>query len=262
MVDFTAWTERESKTYQDAEMLASNWYERAAAAKIGWMTWKTNSSGKEYLFHGHDRAGNGTYLGERSAQTEARYTEFTAHKAEMDESERIARDEATKEGRFIRTVRLNRMPNGPAKVVRYFERAGLGESLLVVGTHALYAYESAAAVRFSPNLTATRDVDLLWDSRATIELAVTLEPAQQPGFYAVLKKIDKSFTISKEHSFRVTSASGLMVDFLMAEPDDGRKPVPKDPVRPMGLPGQQWLLDSPRYLPRIKNGLPTGQTAA
>jgi hypothetical protein len=36
-----------------------------------------------------------------------------------------------------------------------------------------------------------------------------------------------------------------MVDFLMAEPDDGRKPVLQDAVTPIGLPGQQWLMAAP-----------------
>jgi hypothetical protein len=243
MADFIPWTERESKTYQDAEMLASNWYARLDARKLGWMTWKTNPSGREYLFHGKDRAGNGAYIGPRSEETEAQLAQFKADKAEAEENE--ARDEATKEAKFIRAVRLNRMPNGPAKIIRSFERAGLGASLMVVGTHALYAYEVAGALRFSPNLTATRDVDLLWDSRVGIELAIDPQEAQQPGFMAVLKKIDKSFTVSMEHSFRVTSASGLMVDFLMAEPDDGRKPVLQDAVTPIGLPGQQWLMTAP-----------------
>ena len=145
----------------------------------------------------------------------------------------------------VRAVRLNRMPDGPAKIIRTLERAGFGRSLHVVGTHALYAYEVAASIRFAPDLTATRDIDLLWDSQAAMELAVTVEPEGRQGFLDTLKKIDSSFTVSMEHSFRVTSAKGLIVDFLMAEPDDGRRPAKGDKLRPIGLAGQRWLLASP-----------------
>lgn len=245
MQGFTPWTERETKVYQDAEMLASNWYARRDAQKTGWMTWKKNSAGKEYLFHGTDNAGNGKYLGARTAETEAQLDAFSREKSQLAEEERLARDETTKESRFVRAVRLNRMPDGPAKIIRTLERAGFGRSLHVVGTHALYAYEVAASIRFAPDLTATRDIDLLWDSQAAMELAVTVEPEGRQGFLDTLKKIDSSFTVSMEHSFRVTSAKGLIVDFLMAEPDDGRRPAKGDKLRPIGLAGQRWLLASP-----------------
>jgi hypothetical protein len=50
--------------------------------------------------------------------------------------------------------------------------------------------------------------------------------------------------VSVEHSFRVTRAQGLTVDFLMAEPDDGRRPKCGVRVRPIGLVGQSWLIGS------------------
>ena len=42
-------------------MIAEVMYSAADDATVhaGWMTWKKNATGKEYLFHGKDRAGNG-----------------------------------------------------------------------------------------------------------------------------------------------------------------------------------------------------------
>ena len=240
------WTGEESRAYQDAEMIAAAWYQArdALVPFSGWMTWKKNGGGKEYLFYGHDRAGNGQSLGVRSAETEARMQAFRDGKAAAQQREAALRAQVATQARFVRAARVNRMPRDAAKLLRVFERTPYRDALVVVGTHALYAYEAAAGVRFVPGLTATRDVDLLWDSKQQLEVGVGLLPDERPGFLDVLRQLDATFTVSAEHSFRVTSAQGLMVDFLMAEPDDGRKPKAGDKVRPIGMTGQSWLLGS------------------
>lgn len=227
-------------------MIAAAWYQArdALAPFAGWMTWKKNGGGKEYLFYGQDRAGNGQSLGVRSADTEARMQAFRDGKEAAQRREAGLRAQVATQARFVRAARLNRMPRDAAKLLRTFERTAYQGALTVVGTHALYAYEAAAGVRFVPGLTATRDIDLLWDSKQQLEVGVGLSEEQRPGFLEVLRQLDATFTVSAEHSFRVTSAQGLMVDFLMAEPDDGRKPKVGDKVRPIGLAGQAWLLGS------------------
>ena len=241
---FIPWSSQETRTFHDALMIAEALYGAAddAAAHAGWMTWKKNATGKEYLFHGRDRAGNGSLLGPRSAATEARYSEFQAAKTGAAERVSKLRAQTATQSKFIRAVRLNRMPRDAAKVLRFFERTAFADALLVIGTHALYAYESAAGGRFVPDLMATRDFDLLWDAKKNLEVSLTIPEDQREGFLDVLHKIDKTFTVSAEQSFRVTSAQGMTVDFLMPEPDDGRKPKRGDKVRPMGIKGQAWLL--------------------
>ena len=250
---FVPWSSQETRTFHDALMISEAMYGAAddAAAHAGWMTWKKNATGKEYLFHGKDRAGNGTLLGPRSTATEARYAEFQAAKTGAAERVSKLRAQATTQSKFIRAVRLNRMPRDAAKVLRFFERTAFADALLVIGTHALYAYETAAGGRFVPDSMATRDVDLLWDAKKNLEVSLTIPEDKREGFLDVLHKIDKTFTVSAEQSFRVTSAQGLTVDFLMPEPDDGRKPKrgdkvrPRDKVRQTGIKGQAWLLATP-----------------
>ena len=244
---FVPWNSQETRTFHDALMIAEALYSASddAAAHAGWMTWKKNATGKEYLFHGRDRAGNGSLLGPRSAATEARYAEFQAAKAGTAERVSKLRAQTATQSKFIRAVRLNRMPRDAAKVLRFFERTAFADALLVIGTHALYAYEAAAGGRFVPDLMATRDFDLLSDAKKNLEVSLTIPEDQREGFLDVLHKIDKTFTVSAEQSFRVTSAQGLTVDFLMPEPDDGRKPKRGDKVRPIGIKGQAWLLATP-----------------
>ncbi len=244
---FIPWSSQETRTFHDALMMAEAMYSAAddAAAHSGWMTWKKNATGKEYLFHGKDRAGNGSLLGPRSEATEARYAEFRAAKTSAAERVSKLRNQVTTQSKFIRAVRLNRMPRDAAKVLRFFERTEFAHALLVIGTHALYAYEAAAGGRFMPDLMATRDIDLLWDARKNLEVSLAIPEDQREGFLDVLHKIDKTFTVSAEQSFRVTSAQGMTVNFLMPEPDDGRKPNRSDKVRPLEIKGQARLLATP-----------------
>ena len=50
-----------------------------------------------------------------------------------------------------------------------------------MGTHALYAYEAAAGVRFSTDVTATEDIDLLFDARASLVFQTDLDAVQIEG---------------------------------------------------------------------------------
>ncbi|MBI3369272.1 MAG: sulfatase-like hydrolase/transferase, partial [Burkholderiales bacterium] len=59
-------------------------------------------------------------------------------------------------------------------VLQAIEDAGLGEHFIVVGTHALYAYETAASVRIVQGALATQDVDLLWDARKRVRFVTDL----------------------------------------------------------------------------------------
>lgn len=67
---------------------------------------------------------------------------------------------------------MGRVPGVVIDVLNELERAGLGEHFTVVGTHALYAYETAAALRIEAGALATQGVDLLWDARKRIQFAI------------------------------------------------------------------------------------------
>ena len=74
------------------------------------------------------------------------------------------------------------------------ESAELAECFHVVGTHALYAYETVAGVRFDANVTATRDIDLLWDVRKRMNFWTQMERLDS-SFLALLKKVDSSSSL-------------------------------------------------------------------
>jgi len=91
---------------------------------------------------------------------------------------------------------------------------------VVVGTHALYAYEAAAGVRIVPGALATRDVDLLWDARRRMQFITDLERIDT-SMLGVLQRVDPSFRRKELHNETAVNDRGFEVDFLRRMPVDG-----------------------------------------
>jgi len=60
---------------------------------------------------------------------------------------------------------------------------------MVVGTHALYAYEAAAGVRIAQKALATEDVDLLWDARKRVRFVADMKHLGKPVL-RILQEVD------------------------------------------------------------------------
>ena len=104
-------------------------------------------------------------IGPRSAETEKTYQEFNARKVEIEARLKSLRAALTDAERLNKALKVGRVPAAVISVLQAIDEAGLGPHFAVVGTHALYAYETAAGVRIVPEALATQDVDLLWDAR-------------------------------------------------------------------------------------------------
>lgn len=67
--------------------------------------------------------------------------------------------------RLNRALRVSRVDPLVVALLGRLATTQLSPHFRVVGTHALYAYEAAAGVRLDTGTQATRDMDLLWDTR-------------------------------------------------------------------------------------------------
>jgi hypothetical protein len=76
--------------------------------------------------------------------------------------------------RLNKALKVGRVPSIVLAVLQAIEDAGLGQHFIVVGTHAFYAYETAAWVRVVQGALATQDVDLLWDARRRVRFITDL----------------------------------------------------------------------------------------
>ncbi len=98
---------------------------------------------------------------------------------------------------------------------------GLEEHFVVVGTHALYAYETAASVRVPNEALATQDIDLLFDTRKRVKFFSTLK-SMDSSFLAVLQRADKTFRRREDQHYTAVNDKGFEVNVVrrMAGHDD------------------------------------------
>lgn len=190
-----------------------------ARAFTGTMYWKT-ISGREYLYHKHNQKRYES-LGPRDADTEARQAEFIAGKTEA--AERIASLDARLrvQGKLARALGIARVPKVAVAVLDAINKEpALREQTTVVGTNALWAYETLAGVQFESEVMATRDVDILWDARDRMEL---MGPLAGVGLLGFLQGVDKTFRRDRRHRFRAVNDDGYAVDLLAPDHGHGRR---------------------------------------
>lgn len=225
---------------------------RISRQYAGGMTWKT-VKGTDYLVKIVTRTGGNRGLGARSPETERVYQEFISGKQRAKEREAgLAKSIAELAG-MARHLGLGRMPALAAAMLRKLDNYGLlGKNLIVIGTHALYGYESAAGVRFAPGLLATADIDFLWDARSSLKLALLDDEVAEAGVLAILRKLDHSFEPVQQKGFRAANKDGYYVDLVKQSPQppwrtDEPERMARDDLTPSWLPNIKWLLASEKF---------------
>jgi hypothetical protein len=205
----------------------------------GGMVWKTVNS-KEYLVR-TSTTGAQRSLGRRSAETEAMYNNFTAKKQTTEERLAALKARVTKHERMNRALRVGRMPNIAVSILSRLAQAGLDKFFRIVGTHALYAYEAAAGVRFASEITATRDVDLLWDTRKRLTFTQKLLQ-DSPSMLAALQKVDKTFEVIEDQRYTAVNQDGFEVDILRRVAKEGDP----HPIRLSAAVDDFWVVQAKR----------------
>lgn len=225
---------------------------RIAEQYSGGMGWKTVNAGS-YLIKVLNRRGATKSLGPRSAETERIYSEFVSGKARAKEREASLAKAVQEFAGMARGVSINRVPSIVTAALRRLDDSGLlGKNVIVIGTNAMYGYESVAGGIFDADLMATSDVDLLWDARATLKLGMLEGDVAAAGVLAILRKVDKSFEPVRHQQFRAVNKDGFYVDLVKQEPippwkrGETERIAPGDLV-PSWLPNIGWLLSSEKF---------------
>lgn len=219
------------------------WLEAARILLPGRLTWKSVSN-HEYLYRIVNGKGDGRSLGPRSAATEALFEAAQRAKQVVN----TVWPTLQQEGAIYRTLRLPRISTEAAKLLREFDLHGLmGTSLLVVGTNALAAYEIEARTRFvaAAGVDSTQDFDLTWVSTEPRQTVLSAVGAAPRTLIDVMKRVDSTYTINTERTFQVRNAAGYEVELLMPKSLEGTLPK-SEPLSPVGLPEQDWLLPGRR----------------
>lgn len=161
-------------------------------------------------------AGAETSLGPRTPENEAIYERFAQRKRES--AERVAGLKAALEQhqRLNRALRVGRVDPLVVALLGRLASTQLSPHFRVVGTHALYAYEATAGVRLDSDTLATRDMDLLWDTRKRILFSTQLARVDS-SMLGVLKKVDSTFRIRKSQKYTAVNKDGFEVDIIRRE---------------------------------------------
>ncbi|MFP5446465.1 MAG: GSU2403 family nucleotidyltransferase fold protein, partial [Betaproteobacteria bacterium] len=192
---------------------------KQASQYAGGMYWKAQGP-YEYLVK-TQRDNSQERIGPRNEQTEWVYKEFTSRKTAVEDRLKTLRAALTDAQRLNKALKVGRTPAMVIDILQALEDAGLAEHFTVVGTHSLYAYESAAGVRIVQGALATQDVDLLWDARRRVRFITEMERSDV-SMLQVLQRADSTFQRKEGQNETAINAKGFEVDFLrrMAEGDD------------------------------------------
>jgi hypothetical protein len=190
-------------------------------------------------------------VGPRAPETEKVFTEFTTRKRELEARLKSLRAALTDAERLNKALKAGRVPSIVVSVLQTLEDAGLGPHFTVVGTHALYAYETAAGVRIVQGALATQDVDLLWDARRRVRF-VTDMGKLDASMLGVLQRADATFVRKEGQNETAINAKGFEVDFLRRQPE-GDDPHPfrfsddEDDLWPVQALRASVLTNAPRF---------------
>jgi hypothetical protein len=224
----------------------------------GGLHWKTVGS-RGYLVKTLDREGHQQSLGPRSPKTEDVFLHFTENKRELKEQIKGVEEQLAARAKFCVAAGINRVPRIAADIVRLLDSKDLlGTRLIILGSHAIYAYEMAAGVQLKAGLLQTNDLDTLLDSRKELEIAGDVRGA---GLLGLLHKIDKSFRPARQRSFRAVNSKGFMVDLIRAPFSDDTRAVSLgrgEDLVAEPLQGLEWMADAARTTQIViaENGYP------
>ena len=206
-------SESQKRQFIDAEtvFLALAKAQKAATEVRGSMLWR-DLRGKSTLIRTSTSSAQKS-LGPRSAETEAIYTSFMARKKTVQERQKALKSQLATQQRLNRALRVGRVPNVVVGVLNALESMGVQEHFMVVGTHALYAYETAAGVRITQEAMATRDVDMLFDTRKRIAFFSAMKKIDS-SLIGVLRKVDPSFEVVDDQLYTARNQDGFEVDII------------------------------------------------
>jgi len=208
------------RQFIDANSTFTAWESaRKAAAEVrGGMIWR-QQDGKDYLIR-TSPTGSQKSLGPRSQQTEEIYSGFKIRKEQAEQRLADLTSALERHKRMNRALYVGRAPAILVEILNRLDKAGLSEHFTVVGTHALYAYEATAGVRFRESALATRDVDLLWDVRKRLTFISQMERLDT-SMLNLIRKVDKTFEIRKDQKYTAVNSQGFEVDIIRREVVEG-----------------------------------------
>jgi hypothetical protein len=241
-MNFSELTNEQRRQLIDAQQAFGAW--RPAIVEfetLGTMRAQT-SKNKRYMYEVH-----GTVRKSLGRETPALIKAKAAHDARRTELIRRAKAAEKRIDDMApvnRALGLGRMRTIAARIIRALDREQLlGSHVIVAGTNALHAYETATGTVLSAEHVATTDADFLWDTKQSLLLAAT--GVRREGLMGVLKRVDQTFSV--DYGFNAKNRDGYIVDLLCPETDNFTTMNAGADLEAVPMPGAEWLLASPPF---------------
>ncbi len=193
---------------------------RAEAKTVrGNLFWR-EQAGRRYLIR-MTSGGGQTSLGGETPENALMHERFQKRKQTIESRVASLKGALVEQQRLNRALRVGRAPAVVVDILKALAAADLQRHFLVVGTHAMIAYESAAGVRVQPAATTTRDIDLLFDTRQRLRFFTQMEKLDK-SLLAVLQKADKTFERQEGQLYTAVNDKGFEIDIVrrIAKDDD------------------------------------------
>lgn len=234
---FSENSENQLRQYVDAQaVFAAHAQAQAGAAQVrGSMIWR-QMRGVRYLIRTTASSAQRS-LGAESAETQEMFSRFMARKQAAEESLRSLSSRLVEMRKLNRVYGVGRTPNVVVSVLQSLARAGVSDQFMTVGTHALYAYESACGVRIGTQAMATRDIDLLYDTRRHVQFVAAIKRLDT-SLIAILRKADKSFRVRRDQLQTAVNDDGFEVDVIRRSVID----ADPHPLRMSGSEEDLWVV--------------------
>ncbi len=206
-------SENQTRQFVDAEtvFLECRRVRLEAAQLRGRLFWR-EQNGRRYLIRSNANGAQKS-LGLETPELHDTFERFQTRKHDIQT--RLASLEAALvyQQRLNKALRVGRVPSVVVGTLNALESCGLADHFLTVGTHALYAYESACGVRFMPQAMATQDIDLLFDTRKRMSFMSKMRHLDS-SFLGALQKADPTFRVKWDQKQTAINAQGFEVDVI------------------------------------------------
>lgn len=253
-MDFVELSHEQRRQLVDAQQAFSAWRPAAQELEQFGTLRAQSSKGRRYMYEVHGRVRKS--LGPETPLMVRKKAEHDARRALLMVRTRTIARRLAGAAPVNRALGLGRIRTIAARILRALDREHLlGDHVIVAGTNALHAYETAAGVIISAEHVATTDADLVWDTRKSLLLAAT--GVRREGLMGILRRVDRSFTA--DYGFNAQNRDGYIVDLLC--PDTDELPTmsggPSD-LSATPMQGVLWLLQAPKFEQVIigQDGLP------
>lgn len=221
-------SESQKRQYIDAEtvFLALAQAKKAAAEVRGSMFWR-DLKGTRTLIRSSASGGQKS-LGSHGEATQQLFDSFLLRKTSVEARVKALKIQLETQQRLNRALRVGRVPNIVVRVLNVLEKAGVASHFLVVGTHALYAFETAAGVRITEQAMATRK---------RLAFLTAMEKLDS-SLIGLLRKADPSFEVVEDQHYTARNNDGFEVDIIRRMAGD----IDPHPLRMSAAEDDSWAV--------------------